>query len=158
MPKHKVQFEVSENNGVIAVRPAEDGEFKELVCRTKDGTQRVWVFMDDSPWTDGDGNERFDHHRRGIRCGTLGDFRHWEEELWENFYFRTGYGGFFVPCSNGEQRRGQSSKGPVADFTDEELKMVRVDDFPSMVDLTTIIDRQEEDRQREREATLAQQS
>ena len=121
-------LEISSNNGVTAVRPAENGRLSRLVRKTQDGTQEVWVFCDATTWTDGDGDERIHHHKRGLTCGNSHDFTKFMCLCRHDFNLVIQSAGFFVPLSNGERDVGQSHDDkPLADYSDAEQKIVRLD-------------------------------
>lgn len=127
-------LEIAKNNCVVAVRPSRNGRLKNMVQERKDGLERVWVFCDQEPWKDKDGDERIDHQRRGLMCGDLKQF-----ELFTRIIIALGLlprsTGFYVPCSNEREFIGQTLDGkPLADFPESDQKMVRID-LPTAEDL-----------------------
>jgi hypothetical protein len=134
-------FEVCSNNGTLALRPDPSGRFKGLMKTLLDGQQRCWVFGDVQTWTDENGVERFDHHRRGVLVGTLSQ---WEGffEMCHKLGVQIGNIGFFVPFSNGQHRAGKfgyDGKGEAfSDYTEEELRLARID-LPTESELKVLI-------------------
>lgn len=132
-------LEYYQNNGVIAVRPSETGCLVSLVKKTRDGQQRVWVFCIDSMWIDEDGDERLNHHRKGVSNGTYregGAFL----EMCRELGLSVESHGFFVPFSNGESRRALTGQvgskyerslttdgKSLSDYDEGELKLARWD-------------------------------
>ncbi len=120
-------IEYDQNNGVLAVRPGRTGRFHHRVAYTRDHFERVWVFCDLDTYTDDGGYERFDHVRKGVMVGSLEAGRGFLQ-LCRGFGFTVENQGFFVPFSNGRRRFGTfRDGGPFADFTQEELRLARLD-------------------------------
>lgn len=128
-----------QNNGVIAVMPTDNGRLAGLVKKTNAGDDRVWVFRDTHIWHDDDGDERIDHHARGVVCGTFAEGRAFLNTCnGLGLSFRCG---LFVPFSNGQHRYGRFSDGePANDWSEDELKLMRWD-LPTEEQLKALLER-----------------
>jgi hypothetical protein len=131
-------LEYFQNNGVIAIRPTQGGRLACLRKQTKGSKDRVWVFADATIWHDDDGDERINHHRRGVVCGTYAQ-GHAFIETCRELGLSVVSSGFYVPFSRGELRYGRWGDGtPVSDYDADELKRMRWD-LPSKALLKEIL-------------------
>ena len=115
-------LEVAHNKGTIAIRPT--GRLSPLRWVTKDRSEKCWVFGDVFETS---ALERFDHVRRGVLMGTHAEGLAFIAAC-EAAGIRVNNTGFFVPFSNGKPRSGTFEDGsPFTDYSEEELRMARVD-------------------------------
>lgn len=142
-------IEYDQNNGVIAIQPTKNGKLSRLVKETngvmasKSPEERCWVFADSYVYTDEAGEERIDHRRRGVVCGTYADGQAFLK-MCSEIGLNVRSGGLFVPFSNGQRRNAHVLRPTpytheyMSDYPEEELRLMRWD-LPSREDLMKII-------------------
>lgn len=132
-PKPDLEYGVAHDKATLAIRPTIHGHLHTLVQRVVDGRERCWVYGSVGGWRDTAGNERFDHIRRGILCGTYTQGM--------DVLTRCASSGlivrqssFYVPCAAGKERSGRFRKrrfgpkgGVFADYHEDDLTLVRSD-------------------------------
>lgn len=141
-------IETSRNNGYLAVRIVPTGRlgcFQQNLKVRKDGVvvegdPRVWVFANEKPWIDSEGNERIRHHLRGFLAGTLEDGERFLRHCGLTG-FEVEYAGFYVPLSRGEHTIVVGNP-PHTDYPLREQLMVRSDQPPSLIQLTETVERE----------------
>jgi hypothetical protein len=146
--RQRPDIECCRNNGTVAIRPTEHGRLAKLVKRTSDGEQKVWIFHDVTKFHDDDGDQLFDHIRRGVSVGDLEAAEKFVDMCKYDLHLCVQNVGFFVPCSNAQQRYGKFDdvdRTPFADYRQAELKVVRID-LPTKEQLIELLEVEAEKR------------
>lgn len=135
-------IEIDNNNGVTAVAVVRNGRLASLIKETCDHKVQVWLFSNVAEVEDDTGFSVVDHITRGVMTGNRDDLAQFLK-LCERLGVKIRRGSLYVPCSNGHLRHGIfrdrfGSGDRFSDFTDEELRMVRVD-LPTEQQLMTAL-------------------
>jgi len=143
------------NNDTLAIRPSVAGRLSGLVKMTVAGDERVWTFADDHVWKDANGDERLEHHRKGVVCGTYKQGKAFMA-MCEELGLTLDYG-LFVPFSNGQRAHGRLTwpepDEPTSDYLAAELKLMRWD-LPTREELEAVLVEDDKERMKRRQGVL----
>ena len=130
MPRVRMSadIELSENNGVYAIRPTKDGRLKNLVEMSRRGEPKAWVFANFHPYDDPDPEVTYRNDGRDFLAGSTRELKPFLDLCRKcGLDVDADDRCFFVPMSNGTsllEGRPVAGEKVVRGYSESEINCI----------------------------------